>query len=138
MNAAGVKFEFKGITASMAFKVFNLEIARAGIWDEEAQRKKIEYKSKVIKSITRASYYPGGGKIFVKLTADSKTKKLLGAQIIGEENVSKRIDIISTALYNEMTVEDMRNLDFCYSPPFGPVWDPVHIAINELYKILDN
>lgn len=138
MNAAGKKSEFKGITAVMAFKVFNLEIARVGIWDEEAGRKKIKYKSKVIKSITRASYYPGGGEIFIKLTADSNTKRLLGAQIIGAEGVSKRIDIISAALYNEMTIDDMRNMDFCYSPPFGPVWEPVHIAINEIYKILNN
>lgn len=138
MNAAGGKFEFKGITAAMAFKVFNLEISRVGIWDEEAERKNIRYKSMVIKSITRASYYPGGGEMFIKLTADSNTKRLLGAQIIGAEGASKRIDIISVALYNEMTIDDMRNIDFCYSPPFGPVWEPVHIAINELYKILNN
>ncbi|MCX7698489.1 MAG: FAD-dependent oxidoreductase, partial [Candidatus Goldbacteria bacterium] len=138
MNAAGKKMEFKGITASMAFKVFNLEVSRAGIWDEEAQKKNIEYKSKLIKSITRASYYPRSGEIFIKLTADLKTHKLLGAQIIGEEGVAKRMDIISTALYNEMTIDEMRHLDFCYSPPFCPVWEPVHVAINQLYKELNN
>ncbi len=136
MNAAGSKFEFKGITAVMAFKFFDIEVARVGIWDEEAQRKKINYKSNIIKSITRASYYPGGGEIFIRLTAEPGTKKFLGAQIIGVEGVSKRIDILSAALYNEMTIDDMRNIDFSYSPPFGPVWEPVHVAINELYKIL--
>lgn len=137
INAAGGNFEFKGITAVMAFKFFDLEVARAGIWDEEAQRQKIDYKSIVIKSITRAGYYPGAKMILIKLTANATTKELIGAQIIGCENVSKRIDILSVCLYNNMKIDDMVHLDFCYSPPFTPVWEPVHIAINKLYKELN-
>jgi len=136
INAAGRKAEFKGSAGSMAFKFFDLEISRVGIWDEKAERNKIECKSKIIKSTTKASYYPNGGEIFVKLTADLKTRKFLGAQIIGAEGSAKRIDLLSVALYNEMTIDEMRNIDFAYSPPFGPVWDPVHVAINELYKLL--
>jgi NADPH-dependent 2,4-dienoyl-CoA reductase/sulfur reductase-like enzyme len=137
VNAAGGSLEMKGITGSLVFKFFDLEIGRTGMWEEEAARKKIEVRSALIKSVTRAGYYPGGYRIFVKLTADKKSGKFLGGQIIGGEGVAKRIDILSTALYNGMAIEEMRQLDLSYAPPFSPVWDPVLIAINSLCKNQD-
>jgi len=137
-NAAGVKKEIKGITGIVVFRFFDLEIGRVGIWEEEAKRKKIETVSAMIKYVTRPSYYPGGKRIFVKLTADKKSGKLLGGQIAGGEGVAKRIDILSASLYNDMTVEEMQQLDLSYAPPFAPVWDPVLIAVNNLVKLINN
>ena len=60
--------------------------------------------------------------------------KLLGAQIIGEEGAAKRIDVIATALWNEMSVEDMLSMDLSYAPPFAPVWDPVLITARKAWE----
>jgi hypothetical protein len=57
---------------------------------------------------------------------------LLGAQIVGRENSAKRIDVFATALWNQMTVAEMVNMDLSYAPPFSPVWDPVLIATRKL------
>lgn len=134
INAAGGKQQHKGITAIMVFRFFDLEIGRVGIGEDEAKRKKIEVKSSLIKSVTRAGYIAGGKRIFVKLTADKKSGEFLGGQMIGGEAVAKRMDILSAALYNNMTVDEMKQLDLSYSPPFSPVWDPVLIAVNKLSK----
>ena len=56
------------------------------------------------------------------------TGRLLGAQIIGREGAAKRIDVLATAIWNEMTVDEFAQLDLGYAPPFSPVWDPVLIA----------
>jgi CoA-dependent NAD(P)H sulfur oxidoreductase len=133
-NAAGVKSEMKGVTDIVVFKAFGLEVGRVGLCEEEAKRKKIEAVSVMIKSVTRAGYMAGQKRIHVKLIADKKSAKLIGAQIIGGEGVAKRIDVVSAAIYNEMTAEDFRQLDMSYSPPLAPVWDPLLIAGNQLYK----
>jgi CoA-dependent NAD(P)H sulfur oxidoreductase len=134
INAAGGRQAHKGITAVMVFKSFDLEIGRMGLGEDEARRKKMDIKSVLIKSMTRAGYYPGAKRIFVKLIADKKSGEFLGGQMTGGEGVAKRMDILSTALYNNMTVDEMKQLDLSYSPPLAPVWDPVLIAINKLSK----
>jgi len=135
-NAAGGERVFKGVTGAMVFKFFDLEAGRVGMWEEEAARKKLDTVSVTVKSVTRAGYYPGGGRIYVKLTADKNSGALIGGQLAGPEGVPKRVDIISTAIYNNMSVQEFRNLDFAYAPPFGPVWDPLLVAANNLYKAL--
>ena len=64
----------------------------------------------------------------VKMLAECRSGRLLGAQIVGREGSAKRIDVCAVALWNEMTVEEMAGLDLGYAPPFSPVWDPVLTA----------
>jgi NADPH-dependent 2,4-dienoyl-CoA reductase/sulfur reductase-like enzyme len=81
-----------------------------------------------IESTTRAGYYPGASTIRVKVVAERAGGRIVGAQIVGEEGAAKRIDVLATAIWNRMTVDEVANLDLSYAPPFSPVWDPVLIA----------
>ena len=65
------------------------------------------------------------------LIAERGSGRLLGAQLVGREGSSKRIDVCAVALWNEMTVEEMTSLDLGYAPPFSPVWDPVLVAARK-------
>jgi NADPH-dependent 2,4-dienoyl-CoA reductase/sulfur reductase-like enzyme len=135
-NAAGGNVSFAGIVGTAIFKTFNLEVGRTGITEKEAKAEGIDYVSNVVQQISRAFYYPGRSQIKVKLVADRKTGKLLGAQMAGRDGVSKRIDVFATAITTGMTVRDISNLDLGYSPPFAPVYDPIIIAAEELQKKL--
>jgi rhodanese-related sulfurtransferase len=59
---------------------------------------------------------------------NANTRQVLGAEIFGEKGVDKRIDVISTAIFGKMTVDDLTNLDLAYAPPFSPAKDPVIVA----------
>ncbi len=52
---------------------------------------------------------------------------LLGAQLVGRlgTEVSKRVDVFATAIYNDMTVNAIRELDLSYTPPLCAPWDAV-------------
>ena len=78
-------------------------------------------------------YYPEAHRIYIRITGDKKTGKLLGGQIIGHRTseISKRIDIIAGALFQNMKVEGLNDLDLSYSPPLSNPWDPVQIAAQE-------
>jgi NADPH-dependent 2,4-dienoyl-CoA reductase/sulfur reductase-like enzyme len=81
-----------------------------------------------------ARYFPGVSRIRVKLIAEKQTGKILGAQMVGKEGVSKRIDVFATAITSGMTAREVSRLDLGYAPPFAPVYDPVLIAASELQK----
>lgn len=80
---------------------------------------------------------PGATKMKVKMTVEARSGRLLGAQIIGREGAAKRIDVLATAPWNEMTVDDLHQVDLSYAPPFSPVWDPVLIAARKAWEMVE-
>ena len=78
--------------------------------------------------MTRAGYYPNKKSILIKLVADKKSRRILGAQIVGGEAVKGRIDLLAFALLVRATVDNLANYDACYVPPVSPVWEPINIA----------
>jgi NADPH-dependent 2,4-dienoyl-CoA reductase/sulfur reductase-like enzyme len=87
-----------------------------------------------VKDRTRAGYYPGSGPIWVKLTAERSSGRLLGGQIVGVEGAAKRIDVLATAIWAGMTVDELELLDLSYAPPFSGVYDPVLTAARRTAK----
>jgi NADPH-dependent 2,4-dienoyl-CoA reductase/sulfur reductase-like enzyme len=130
---AGKKTPLIPIAGTAVVKVFHLEVATTGLTDMDAAK---EYGFNPVKvaidSHSRAGYCPGAKPIKISLIADSNSKRVLGSSMVGEEGVAKRIDIIATALYSGLTVQELENLDLAYAPPFSPVWDPVLIAARVL------
>jgi len=59
---------------------------------------------------------------------EKPTGRVLGAQAIGHGNVDKRVDVIATAIKFGATVDNLRDLELCYSPPFGTGKDAVNFA----------
>ncbi|NOY79220.1 MAG: FAD-dependent oxidoreductase [Calditrichaeota bacterium] len=135
-NAAGGHGVFGGIVGTAVFKTFNLEVARTGLSSAEAEREGFNFVTATITDRCCAGYYPGASPITIKLVMNKDDGRLLGAMMVGQQGVSKRIDIFATALYNRNTVEQISRLDLSYAPPFAPVWDPVLIAANIGLKAL--
>ncbi|KUG02370.1 pyridine nucleotide-disulfide oxidoreductase [hydrocarbon metagenome] len=129
-NAAGGKAAFRGVLGTGITKVMDMEVSRTGLCEQECDNLGIEYISHFIKSRTRVPYYPDAGRIHVKLIADKNNRRLLGGQIAGYPGSGKRIDTIAAALTMHSRVDDLKNMDLAYSPPFSPLWDPVLTAIN--------
>ncbi len=133
-NIAGGEAVFPGVAGTAVSKICKYEVARTGLHEGDLRAAGIDYAAAVIDSRTRAGYYPGAGKITVKLLAEKGNGRLLGGQIVGREGAAKRIDVLAAALFTGMTVEDLIFLDLSYAPPFSPVWDPVQTAARQLVK----
>ncbi|HKX15547.1 MAG TPA: FAD-dependent oxidoreductase [Propionibacteriaceae bacterium] len=131
-NLGGGYATFPGVVGTAMSKVMNLEIARTGLRENEAEDAGYKVVTVIHESTTRAGYYPDTSPITVKLIAELRTGRLLGGQIVGRsEGAAKRIDTLAVALWNRMTVEEITALDLGYAPPFSPVWDPVLIAARK-------
>lgn len=131
-NLAGGYATFPGVVGTAVSKICKFEVARTGLTEREITSLGMLYRTAVIKSKTRAGYYPGAGWIMVKLLAEQGSGRLLGGQIVGLEGAAKRIDVLATALTAGLTVQQIVDLDLSYAPPFSPVWDPVQIAARRL------
>lgn len=134
----GVEVTAPPIMGTAAFKFFDLQIARTGLSAREAVEAGYEDPVQVVvKTGSRAHYYPGGTKLHVALLADRGSRRLLGASIVGTEAAAHRIDTAVAALAGGMTADDLYDLDLAYAPPFSPSWSPLLTAASVLAKALD-
>jgi NADPH-dependent 2,4-dienoyl-CoA reductase/sulfur reductase-like enzyme len=130
-NIAGGEASFGGVLGTAITKFQKLEIARTGLTEREAEAAGLDAFATTTESSSRAGYYPGAQSMRIKIVAERQTGRLLGAQIVGGEDAGKRIDVLATALWNGMTVQEMGGMDLSYAPPFSPVWDPVLLAAGK-------
>ncbi len=131
INATGGDVRFPGVVGTAVSKICVYEVARVGLTEREAADLDRDVVAAKIESTSRAGYYPGAAPITVKVVADRRDGRLVGAQIVGAEGAAKRIDVLATAIWNRMTVDDVASLDLSYAPPFSPVWDPVLVAARK-------
>lgn len=134
INLGGEYATFPGVLGTAVSKICSLEVARTGLKETETAQAGYEALSVVVESTTRASYYPGATTIKTKLVVERRSGRLLGAQIVGREGAAKRIDVLAAALWGEMAVDEILNLDLSYAPPFSPLWDPVLIAARKAWE----
>lgn len=127
-NLAGGNAEFPGVLGTAFTKVFGQNVGRTGLSEVEAQREGINFKSVKITGRTKAGYYPDAKSITVKLIYEEDSRRLLGAQIISSGDATGRTNVIATALYAKLRVDDLFFIDLGYAPPYAPVWDPLVIA----------
>lgn len=78
--------------------------------------------------ITKARYYPGAEKTFVKLLAEPDTLRLIGGVIHGGEGVKERCDFLAFAAKRGATLYDLAYMENIYSPPIGALFEPIQIA----------
>ena len=129
-NAVGGDRSFAGALGTQSLKVFDLAIARTGLNERDARAARFDPVTVDSEVNDHKAYYPGATPLSIRLTGDRRTGRLLGGQILGNRRaeISKRIDIVATALFQEASVEYLNDLDLSYTPPFSSPWDPVQMA----------
>jgi NADPH-dependent 2,4-dienoyl-CoA reductase/sulfur reductase-like enzyme/rhodanese-related sulfurtransferase len=127
-NIYGMNRKFKGTYAASVVRSFNLIAASVGMNEKMLRSMRLPYSVVHVHPGSHAGYYPGAKSINLKVLFNPEDGKIYGAQAVGEDGVEKRIDIISTAMQGELTVEDLAELELCYAPPVGSAKDPVNIA----------
>jgi rhodanese-related sulfurtransferase len=116
----------------MVCQIFDLTVAATGMTEKKLDslpdNKKIPHEKVYLYPSQHAAYYPGAKQMMMKLIFSPKDSKIIGAQIVGEEGVDKRIDVIAMALQKGGTIFDLEEAELCYTPQFGSAKDAVNMA----------
>ena len=129
-NALGGNREFAGSLGTQVVKIFDQAAARTGLRDHEAVPAGFDPVTVGSAADDHKAYYPGSHRITMRVTGDRTTGRLLGLQLFGHRHaeIAKRIDIAATAIYNNMTVDAISDLDLSYTPPLGSPWEAVQMG----------
>lgn len=143
-NICGREQKYTGAQGTSVIKVFDLTVAATGLNEKTLTRAGKQYRKDymvaVINDASHSRYYPGSMPMMIKLIFDLKGK-ILGAQIVGQSGVDKRIDIIATCIRFGGAVSDLTQLELGYAPPYSSAKDPVnmvgYVAENILRNLVD-
>ena len=127
-NAAGDYALFTGVLVSAVTRLFDVEAGATGLTETAAARNRMEVITGAISSKTKADYYPNAKPIKVKLVVEKESQRIVGAQIIGGEEVTQRINALSLAIQKQMTVRELAKADTAYAPPLCETWEPMVLA----------
>ena len=131
---AGEKVQVKPAIGTGIIGAFGMAIAATGLTEKTANKLGIDAQVIHLHPGSNAGYYPGAERVSLKVLFDAGSGKILGAQAVGLAGIDKRIDVISTAIYAGLTIQDLMNLELAYAPAFGSAKD----AVNQVGYVGDN
>jgi len=132
VNICGSKSQFTGVLVSTITKLFDVEVGATGIGEAEAAKNGIEVVVGVVNSKTKADYYPSVKSIKIKLIVEKNSERIIGAQIVGGEEVTQRINALSFVIQKQMTVRELAKADTAYAPPLCETWEPMVLAAERV------
>lgn len=124
----GDKVRYEGSIGTSIAKVFDLTVASTGIAAKRLKQEGVAYRSVTIHPLSHAGYYPGATPMSIKVVFAPDSGKLLGAQIVGQDGVDKRIDQFARVIKSGGTVSDLTLTEQAYAPPYSSAKDPVAMA----------
>jgi NADPH-dependent 2,4-dienoyl-CoA reductase/sulfur reductase-like enzyme/rhodanese-related sulfurtransferase len=136
-NMYNIHHNNNGVIGSSVVHVFDQNAASTGLNEKAAKAAGIPYDFVYIIPGDKVGLMPDSNPMHFKLIFEYPTGKILGAQAIGKGNVDKRIDVIATMITMGGTLEDLKELELCYSPLYGTAKDIVNhaalVGLNILY-----
>lgn len=127
-NIYGRKVAYRGTLGTSIVRLFNRTAAATGANEKTLQRLGLSYEKCYLHPFSHATYYPHASQMAMKVLFSPSSGRILGAQIVGDDGVDKRIDVLATAIMAGMTVEDLTHLELGYVPQYGSAKDAVNMA----------
>ena len=121
---------FPGVLNTMVYKYSDLTIGHAGLTEQNALEHGFEVETTLYAGLDKPEFLPSARRIDIKMVVDKATRKLLGIQLVGEGDVSKRLDVAATAMSLGATIDQISNIDLGYAPPYSPAIDSILSGSN--------
>ena len=133
----GIPHNNTGYIGSSCVRIFEQNAAATGLNEKAAEKAGFSYDSVLVFPPDKVGIMPGSHYMAFKLIFEVPTGRILGAQAIGKGAADKRVDVIAAMITMGATLEDLKELELCYSPVFGTAKDIVNqaalVGLNVLY-----
>ncbi len=127
-NIFGGKHAYNGSMGTSILRVFKAVAGITGLSLKQARALGLPADSVVVHKEHHVTYYPGAKTVTVKLVYNRETGQILGGQTAGYAGADRRLDVIATAIAGKMSIYDLSDVDFAYSPPLGTANDAINMA----------
>lgn len=118
-NAGGTKLAMNGVQGSNAIHIFGLTLCSTGLTEKVAKEKGYETDSVTVTDNLRPEFMPNNNEVTLKIVWDKKTLKILGAQMMSNEDITLALHTFSLAIEVDYTIDKLATLDLFFLPHFN-------------------
>ncbi len=120
---------YRGTQGTSICQVFDATIAQTGASEKLlTMLGDTDFEKIYLYPNSHAGYYPGAKLLVTKVIFRKSNGLLMGAQMLGEDGVPKRMDSFAMAIQMGCTIYDLEESELTYAPPYGSAKDPVNFA----------
>lgn len=119
---------YEGSINTAIVKIFDVTAGTAGVAVKQLKAAGIDHYVSTTYSSSHAGYYPGAEMMTIQLAFAPANGRLLGAQVVGQKGVDKRLDLLASVIKRGGTIYELTEIEHAYAPPFSSAKDPVNIA----------
>lgn len=123
--AGNPKVKFKGFLGSNIVKFFDFTFASVGLSPQEL--KHFDYSIVEVNQGEHAGYYPGNKNLHLRVYFDKANRRIIRAAAVGEKGVDKRIDVLSMAMMQKLTIDELTEFEVAYAPPYSRPKDIINM-----------
>lgn len=128
INVLDKRLKSIGTQATTGMLLFNTTVACTGLTLAKAKAAHFEADSAFYQGNYRPDFMPTTAKITIELVYDKNSRKILGAQLISDHEVSQSANTLSVVIQNENTIDELAFMDMLFSPNFDEPFNYLNLA----------
>ncbi|ERJ13039.1 FAD-dependent oxidoreductase [Haloplasma contractile] len=117
-----------GTQGTSGIKIFEHNIASTGLTVSQAKEDGIIAKSVTVVDHYRPEFMPTHEEATLKVVYEESSKRILGAQIRSETDLTQMVNTMSVVIQNKMTIDELAFIDFFFQPFFNKPWNLLNQA----------
>lgn len=128
INVLDRRLKTIGTQATTGMLLFGTTVASTGLTLAKAKKAHFEAKSAFYQGNYRPDFMPTTAKITIELIYDKNSRKVLGAQLMSDQEVAQSANTLSVVIQNGNTIDELAFLDMLFSPNFDEPFNYLNLV----------
>ncbi|WP_054958063.1 FAD-dependent oxidoreductase [Paenibacillus dakarensis] len=120
--------EYLGTQGTSGLKIYHLNIASTGLTEGACKEERLNVDSVTITDHYRPEFMPSSESVTLKVVFDKDSRRMVGAQIISEAELTQSMNTLSVCIQNRMTIDQLAFVDFFFQPHYNKPWNFLNSA----------
>ena len=127
-NLDGNNIKYLGTQGTSAIKIYSMNCASTGMIESVAVASGFEIETVILTESNRPEFMPTYNEVLLKVVYDKNTRRVLGAQIVSDFDMTQTMNTMSVVIQNKMTIDELGFIDFFFQPHYNKPWNILNTA----------
>lgn len=127
-NACGEEIESIGVQGSNGICIYDLKMVSTGLTMDMAKNAEIDAICTNFEDLQKPGFIEKNEKVKIRITYEKSTRRVIGAQIASNYDISMAIHMFSLAIQEKITIDKLKLLDIFFLPHFNQPYNYINMA----------
>nr|WP_303007826.1 FAD-dependent oxidoreductase [uncultured Anaerostipes sp.] len=128
-NACGTELKSPGVQGSNGISIWGLNMVSTGLSLERTKKLGFDAAATDYEDWQKAGFMEKDNyKVVIRIVYDKKTRRILGAQLCSDYDISMAIHLFSMAIQEKVTIDKLKLFDLFFLPHFNQPYNYITMA----------